>query len=321
MANSVSRRLILEEVKRRGWRAETIGDHAYFCNIVHPDGRSELLRGTLSSRSTATGLLISRHKHLTMDFVKSYGYRVPADTVPNSDAAALSFLDHYKKIVVKPAAGQRTEGVTVGVDTPAKLSAALKYARANSSSGEVVLQEHLDGNLYRLLVLDGKLIAASLRRAATVVGDGKTTVVDLINQANADPRRGKDASSPLKYISLEVARELLGDNGLQRVPETGVPVKVGAIDSISAGGDSTNVTAQVHDSWAQITTKLATEAGLFICGYDVMCDDISQPIIDDFIPLLETNAMPGMKLHAYPTAGGEAINVAALLLDALFPSE
>jgi cyanophycin synthetase len=319
MANSVTRTLILAEAVRRGWKTETIGPNAYFCKIIHPDGRWNLLHGTSTMRNSAPGQSIAKYKNLTMDFVKSYGYEVPPYELVESDTQALDFLEQQGTIVVKPVDGQRTEGVSVAVRSPEKLAAALRYAQANSESQQAMLQTHLSGNLYRLLVLDGQFVAGSWRRAAVVVGDGQHSVRQLIELANADPLRGHGVSTALKTIDLEQAVEHLGDERLASIPEAGARVVLSAIDSVSAGGEAINVTDKVHEDWRRVTIQLANEAGLFICGYDVMCSDISQPIQNNYLPLLEMNAAPGMKIHEYPTGGGDPIHLAPLLLDALFP--
>lgn len=319
VVDSITRSLIIKEVKRRGWSMQGVGTDDYFLKIIHPDGRWEMVRGSMPMRTSALGNIICQHKHLTMDFVQSYGYRVPVFQIADNESAALSFLEQYGKIVLKPADGQRTEGVTVGITEASAARQAFAYALQNSRHKRVIAQQHLDGRLYRLVVINGKLVAAAWRTAATVAGDGNQTVEQLIAQTNRDPRRGKGIDTPLKTIDPTAAAEFLGQERLQTVPAPGERVVVSAIDSISAGGEAINVTDQVHDDWRYFTETIAAQAGLFISGYDVICEDISQPLQNDFVPLLEINSAPGMKLHEYPTGGGEPIHLAPILLDELFP--
>lgn len=320
MANSVTRSLLLATAKERGWLAEFIGSGAFFCKISLPDGRWELLSGTTPMRTAANGFVIAKNKQLTLAFTASLGYRTPPYLTPKDDTEAQIFLKQQQEIVVKPLDGQRTEGVTVNVTSAEQLARAIIYARSNSKTNRVLLQKHLSGCLYRLFILDGQLIAAAERRAATVVGDGVHTIAELIGSANLDPRRGKGSDTPLKTINIEQAQDLLGEEGLSSVPTSGQSVRVSSIDSVSAGGESFNVTDQVHQDWIQFATKFSKAAQLFVAGFDVICDDIASPLTPaDYVPLLEVNASPGLKLHQYPTGGGEAIEIAPLLLDALFP--
>lgn len=318
MASDISQNLLIAEAKRRGWTTEFIGDNKYLLKITHPDGRSNLFRGSMPLQNSAIGNILCHHKNRTMQFVETQGYAVPAYLVPQSESEALNFLREYGKIVVKPVNGQRTQGVTVGVTNEQQLLQAYAFAAQNSTTGRVIVQQHLEGKLYRLFVLDGELVAVGLRTAAAVVGDGNRTVQELIAHANTDPRRGSGEDAPLVPIGLDDARSLLGESGLMAVPAVGEAVTVSAIDSISAGGEAANVTDMVHDDWRQFAANVATAAGLYIAGYDVICEDISQPLTNGYVPLVEINSAPGFKLHEYPTAGGEPIHLATLMLDRLF---
>lgn len=318
MANSITRTLLLDEIKRRGWQAETIGHQAYFLKVIHPDGRHVMLHGTMPTQTSSIAYQIAKKKHVTMDFVASLGYRTPAYAIVNDANAAAEFLAQHPKVVVKPADGERTLGVTVGLTDPQALPAAFASAQAHSETGQVIIQEHLEGKLYRLMVIDGKFVAASWRRAATVVGDGQSSIEQLIVLANQDPRRGKGTDTPLKQIDAVYAKDFLGEAVFTSVPSAGEAVTVSDIDSVSAGGEAQNVTDQVSASWQEACIHIAQEAGLFVAGYDVICDDIAQPLQQGYVPLLEVNAGPGMKLHEYPSGGGEPIHLAPILLDALF---
>jgi len=317
MANSVSRQLLIDEAKRRGWKTDVVGMFGMFLKITDERGHSELLRGTLASRTSAIGRSISTHKHLSMNFAEDQGFEVIPYCVPTNMEEALAFMFEHRSIVVKPDDAEQSQGVSVNVRNAAGLIKAMDRARGYSKSSTIILQPYLWGNLYRLVVLNGKFIAGIHRKAAEVVGDGSSTVRELIEQANNDPRRGVDSSSILKKIPFSGAIDLLGKDGARAIPAKGEVVRVNAIDSVSAGGQAINVTEKVHESWRNAMVKLTLAAGIFMSGFDVICEDISKPMPTP-LPLLEMNSMPGLKLLHYPTAGGEAINGAAMLLDELF---
>lgn len=269
-------------------------------------------------RTSANGLIICKFKNLTMDFVESLGYTTPAYRLARTASEAEDMLVG-DAVVVKPIDGHRSEGVSVNIIDVPGLQAAITFAQAHSARKEVIVQRMLTGKLYRLLVVDGKLVAVMQRKAAEVVGDGRTTLRGLVERTNADPRRGDSVDTPLKKIHLEDVKEYLGAETLNTVPTSDQTVRVTALDSVSAGGEAINATDFVHDDWRKVTEHIAHEAGLFIAGYDVICDDIANPLMGKFVPLLEINSSPGLKLHEYPTGGGEPIHIAPLLLDALFP--
>src|SRR6185369_6883841 len=150
MADSISRQLIIKEAKRRGFRVETLGQGGYYCKVTAPDGRWEMFRGTRPMRTSANGAHMSRHKDLTMVFVKMCGYRVPEYAVVDDADQARAFLKAVAPIVVKPLDGAQSRGVTVGVATESELLPALERALDHAVIKKAVLQRQLHGKLYRL---------------------------------------------------------------------------------------------------------------------------------------------------------------------------
>lgn len=323
MANSITRQLLIDAAQSRGLSVSYTGTNEYFLQLTNAAGHTEIFRGSRPTKSAANGFIVSKYKNLTMDFVSSLGYEVPAWSLQDTSSDinnAKQFLAANLPIVVKPLDGQQSLGVTVGVTTETQLEAALSLAMRHSMSGRIMLQHQLEGKLFRICTINGRLVAAALRSAAAVTGDGQRTVTELITALNSDPRRSETSNSPLKKVKLTDASDYLGGQRLDEILPAGEICRVSAIDSISAGGEAADVTASVHSDWHEFTTKVANGMGLYIAGFDIMCDDISQPLADNYVPLLEVNSAPGFKLHMYPTAGGQAINLAETLLDELFQS-
>src|SRR5690606_5002248 len=104
-------------------------------------------------------------------------------------------------VAVKPRYGNQGKGITLGVNQPAELAAA--FARASAFSPQVVVEEQLVGEDYRVLVVDGVMVAASHRTPCHVVGDGRSTITELVDAANADPRRGVGHIRPLTRIEID----------------------------------------------------------------------------------------------------------------------
>ena len=90
-----------------------------------------------------------------------------------------------------------------------------------------------------------------------------------------------------------------------------------AIESVSEGGEARNCTADAHPGWIDAAVHITNALGLFVAGFDIMTDDISAPPADGYLPLLEVNSMPGLKIHEFPSQG-EPVRLAARLLDSVF---
>lgn len=316
MANSVTRTLILEEVARRGWQARTIGRQAEILRVIHPDGRSVLLRGAMPSRSSAIGPDITKDKLLTLDFLRDCGYDVPVYCLADDEAMARDFLQAEQRIVVKPLDGRQSEGVTIDVTTNDQLIPALELARRHSGTGQALLQHHLDGNMYRLLAMNGTFVAATHRAGLWLIGDGQSTGAQLLEQLNQKRRAGEGAYRGLYELPYQDVAEYVGDAVMEGVVAAGTRLRIAPLDT-AMGSDMINVTELVHDDWQRFAVEVTEQLGLFIAGFDIICADISQAMEGKYAPLLEINAMPGMRLHEYPTEG-EPIHVIPRLLDELF---
>jgi cyanophycin synthetase len=312
---TITQQLLIDEAKRRAYPVEKFGQKEEFLSITMPNGESELLLGSRPMASSANGRKIAVNKLLTLQFVETCGFRVPAYQLLKDEADALQFLHKHQSIVIKPLDSSGDRGVTANITSPEQAATAFAYAKLHSSSDKVLAQVYLSGKLYRLLVIDGRMVAAVERTAARVFGDGTSSLRQLVESINDQPKRnGKNAA--LGQIYHSDMHEYLGGDMLESVPFADEEVRLNQIQSVSRGGEAVNVTHEVHSSWSEAASRITKRLGLVIAGFDIICEDIGQPLASSYFPLLEINSMPGFKLHEYPT-GGDAIHVAPILFDAL----
>src|SRR5690606_15267717 len=140
--------------------------------------RSVVTRESLSELTSAVAMSRCDDKRLTRRIVSEAGVRVPRGRLATFDEGDRAFLDEVGDVVVKPVRGEQGLGITVGVETPEALEAAL--ARAREHCPDVLIEERAPGDDLRLVVIDGKVVAAAVRRPAEVVGTGEHTVRDLV---------------------------------------------------------------------------------------------------------------------------------------------
>src|SRR6266700_23930 len=229
-------------------------------------------------------------------------------------------------VVIKPLYGNHGAGVTPGVLTPEQAETA--YAKASAGNPAVIVEAFITGNDARVLVIDGRVVAAAELRPASVTGDGTSSIRQLIDQANTDPRRGDGHSRELTRIMLdEAAVSHLAEGGLRAgsVPAAGELVTLRKNANLSTGGVSRDVTDQLHDDVAGMCRRAAAAAGLDICGIDIRLADISAPLpADGGGPagqpgaVIELNACPGLRMHLSP-AEGRPRDVADAIIDRLYP--
>lgn len=170
---NISQAAIKDEALRRGWKFEQIFADDAFYKITNAKGEWRLGRGSRLGRSSANGMAIASDKLRTYEFLESLGIGVVPYTEVTHFSDAVKFMEQHGMIAIKPRCAQQGQGVTVGVDTEDILKAALKYAKKQAAKG-VVAQAQLQGDLYRVLVVGKRVVAASKKRALETMPTGHT---------------------------------------------------------------------------------------------------------------------------------------------------
>ena len=280
------------------------------------------IRATMTSRTSAIGVDVASDKSLTNRLLDSAGLPVPkSDVVETEDEAVVAARRLGFPCVVKPLDGNHGRGVHLDLGDEAAVRAAFYGALAQSRSRDVIVESYVTGNDYRCLVIGGKLAAVAERVPASVTGDGTRTVRELVEIANADPRRGIGHEKVLTRIRLdEAAEELVRAQGLglEDVPADGTWVKLALTGNMSTGGTSIDRTIEAHPDNVEIAETAARIVGLDVAGIDFICPDIATPVRETGGAIVEVNAAPGFRMHTHPTEG-EPQYVTKPVIDSLFP--
>ncbi|MDW8336734.1 MAG: cyanophycin synthetase [Tepidimonas sp.] len=265
-----------------------------------------------TDRTSAIAEGISRDKDLTKRLLAECGVPVPEGRVVRDvDDAWEAAQDIGLPVVVKPTDANHARGVSLDVRTREELQAAFELAEREGS--EVMVERYIPGTEHRVLVVGGRMVAASRGECAWITGDGVHTVRELIERdINSDPRRGEEEEYPLDTIRLPENRDVMLElkrQGLQpdSVPEAGRRVLVQRTGLLTD-----DVTDQVHPDIAELTSLAARVVGLDIAGIDLVVQDISRPLAEQGGAIVEVNAGPGLLPHLKPARGtprpvGEAI--------------
>ena len=224
-------------------------------------------------------------------------------------------------LVVKPVDGNHGRGITVNIKNYDDALIAFRSAKESSKSGAIIIEKYIVGDDYRLLVINNKLVAAAVRTPAHVIGDGKSTIQQLIDEVNKDPRRGYGHENVLTQITVnDLTLSIIKANGytLNSVLEKDKRLLLKDTANLSTGGTAEDVTDIVHPANVFMAERISKIIDLDICGIDVMTTDISKPLEETGGAVLEVNAGPGFRMHLAPTSGLPR-NVAAHVIDKLFP--
>lgn len=246
---------------------------------------------------------ISRDKDLTKSLLKSCGVPVPeGQIVASADAAWDAAEDIGLPVVIKPTDGNHGRGVSLDLSARADVEAAFKLAEQHGS--EVLVERHVRGDEHRILVVGGKVVAAARGESAWVTGDGKSTVLALVDaQLNTDPRRGSTEEFPLNLIKVQDDEVVQLDLQRQGLSPDAVPAAGRTVLIQRNGNVAIDCTDEVHPEVAYLVGLAARVVGLDIAGVDVVAQDISKPLVAQRGAVVEVNAGPGLLMHLKPAEG------------------
>lgn len=270
-----------------------------------------------TDRTSAIAEGISRDKDLTKQLLAAAGVPVPEGrTVESAEAAWDAAEDIGLPVVVKPSDGNHARGVSLNLKTREEVMQAFVAAEAEGS--EVIVESFIPGQEHRLLVVGGKVAAATRGEIIRVGGDGKSTIAQLIEtQVNTDPRRGEEETLPLETLRVDDPVLLLLLQRQSLTPQSVLPRGQYAVVQ-RTGNMAIDVTGQVHPDIAEQMALAARVVGLDIAGIDLVVEDIAKPLAPQGGAIVEVNAGPGLLMHLKP-AVGRAQPVGEAIVEHLFP--
>lgn len=259
-------------------------------------------------------------------FLGTLGFPVPkGDIVASLEDARAAARDIGYPVAVKPVVGHKGIGVTADVQD----SEELKYAFSRAVSAipkeqpvRIIVEKSYKGADFRLLCVNGRFVAATERRPASVVGDGYSTIAELIEQENRKPDRIDTPTSPMGKIQCDEAMEMYLEEqglGLDSVIESDRTVYLRKVANLSAGGLSIDQTSTVHPDNIILAQDIAQHFRLTCLGIDVIAQDLSKSWKDGEFGIIEINAAPGIYMHLRP-AVGDSVDVPSHILETFFDS-
>ena len=299
-------RIIADEALRRGIELEVL-DAAWGEMRLTSGGRSIVTRESLSELTSAIAMSRCDDKRVTRRILTGAGLRVPRGGSATGGDEDLELLERLGTVVVKPARGEQGAGITVGVEHPGDLRAAVE--RAQRVCPDVLIEEMVPGDDLRIVVIDHRVVAAAVRRPAAVVGDGQHSILQLID---AQSRRRAAATGGESVIPVDETTDVvLADQGYSRedVPSAGTRVEVRNTANLHTGGTIHDVTDHLHPALADAAVIASRALEIPVTGLDLLVPDVSG---SEYV-MIEANERPGLANHE-PRPTAEAF------VDLLFPT-
>ncbi|HYD95342.1 MAG TPA: N-acetylglutaminylglutamine synthetase [Noviherbaspirillum sp.] len=297
--------IIINEARRRGISVEVIDAAAGIFKLRNA-GHEMLCRESLTELTGGVAMTWCQDKVLTSRRLASIGLRVPRQRTAGEREADVAFLREHGAVVVKPALGEQGKGVFVDVRTEEQLDEAIR--RAAEQGGHVVIEEYCAGQDLRIVVIGYKVVAAAIRRPAEIIGDGTSTVLQLIERQSARRAAATGGESRIP-LDGETERCLAGQGlGYDTVLENGRAVKVRKTANLHTGGTIHDVTAELHPALAEAAETAARALRIPVVGLDFL---VPAPDAAEYV-IVEANERPGLANH-------EPQPTAQRFIDLLFP--
>ena len=309
---------IVEEARRRGIPVRRLNSSSL---VQLGLGRNlRRIQSTVTDHTSSIAVEIAQDKEDTKRVLSNIGLPVPRGSVVRTLEQAIEMADELGfPVILKPIDASHGRGISGRLDNATDIATAWPAAREFGS--RVIVEHYHEGHDHRVLVVNGKVVACAERIPAHVIGDGKSTIRELIDIGNQDPRRGIGHRKILTRLpSDETTVGFLAARGytLDTVPATGEQVLLRGTANLSTGGTSIDRTDEMHPDNITACEMAAGIVGLDIAGIDVLTSDMSLPFRENDAVILEVNAGPGIRMHTHPSEGTPR-NVGAPMVDMLYP--
>ncbi len=280
------------------------------------------IQATITSKTTHIAVEISCDKEDTHNLLSDLGLPVPHQRMVYSAREAVRAARRIGfPVVLKPLNANHGRGVSINLSDDESVATAFEVAKERGTSRAVLVESYISGMDHRMLVVNGELVAVAKRVPGHVVGDGKKTIGQLIEQINADPRRGIGHEKVLTQIEIDQqALRLMATAGYDEssVLDDGQVFFLRSTANLSTGGTAIDMTDAVHPDNRSMAERAVMAVGLDVGGVDFLTDDITQSHKEIGGAIVEVNAAPGFRMHVAPSEGSPR-DVAGKVLDMLFP--
>lgn len=284
--------------------------------LLQNGNRKHWWRGGNCSLNTNLMKRVSLYKSATNALLRAQGINTANSQLFEADDLAVAWLwaQKYGSVVLKPDAGQGGSDVFVGVSEEKDFAQKFEYIAARYG-GKVIIEPYFAGDQYRCLAVNGKVVAVSWMRPASIVGDGKSKISKLVRMKNKE-RKNHESHEPLLLTDIE--ESFLATQGLSKasIPAEGERVFISNISNLQRGGDSIDATGTLSEvQQERVQEVISALPGMKLGGIDLMFNVEGQP---SQTVVLEVNTSPQLSIHHFPWEG-EARNVAANVVDTFFP--
>lgn len=298
-------RIIVDEAMRRGIHVQVIDAEGGYFRLSH-GGRGVICRESLSELTSAVAMSRCADKRVTARLLRQAGLQVPAQMLAADTASNEAFLREQGAIVVKPVDSEQGKGISVNLTAIEEVETAVEAAARFDE--RVLLEQYCEGQDLRIVVINHQVVAAAVRRPATVEGDGQSTIAELIDKQSRRRAAATGGESRIP-VDRETHRCLAAQGfALDDVLPYGLSLPVRRTANLHTGGTIHDVTDQLHPALRHAAELASRVLDIPVTGLDFLVPAVDGP---DYV-IIEANERPGLANH-------EPQPTAQRFVDLLFP--
>lgn len=322
-----NQRLIVESLLSKGANVRLLDKHDELIEVTYK-GKKDFLLDRFSSSVPYHVVKMTSDKHFTKKFLRDNNIATPQGEVFTNNTLynALQYAKNKYPLVLKPNWGSHGDHVQVNIKNEDQLINAIDFFVKNTSIKEpFIIEKYYPWKEYRLFITSKKGFAVVHREWASIIGNGKSTIEEIIIQEN-EKRKILKSSSPTSICPIVIDNEVILylneqniTNGLQHILKNGEKLFLRKESNLAKGGRAIDMTDIVHPSVKKLAYDcLECFPNLPVAGLDLLCEDITKPMSKDNYVIIELNSNPGLAMHTYPSEG-KSRDVTSLLIDVMFP--
>jgi glutamate--cysteine ligase len=304
----LSTQLMLREAVKRGVKFDLLDRAENFVKFQKGDHTEFVQQATKTSKDNYSTILMMENKLVTKKVLDDASLSVPlgGHYIDTAHANADFYKYNGHPIVVKPKSTNFGLGITIlkGNTNFEHYTQAVEIAFKEDAS--ILVEPFITGREFRFFLINHEVVGILHRVPANVIGDGYSTIAELVKLKNQDPLRGKGYVTPLEKIALGEAERLFLETqklDFDHIPDEGQTIYLRENSNISTGGDSLDFTDEVHDSYKRIASDASKAMDAAITGLDMMIPDISAPATAQNYSIIEMNFNPAIHIHCFPYRG------------------
>lgn len=304
----LSTQILMKEAMKRGIKVDVIDRSENFISLKKGNITEYVKQATKTSKDNYVTVLMMENKVVTKKILEKNNIKVPSGYEFFSLDEALENINKFinKSIVIKPKSTNFGIGITIFRDGAKEEDIKEAFKMAFENDNTVLVEEFIKGKEYRFLVVGDKVPGILHRVPANVIGDGFSTIKELVEEKNKDSLRGKGYKTPLEKINLDDNAKMFlkqENKDFNYIPKKDEVVYLRENSNISTGGDSIDYTDSIPQRFKDIAIEATKAVNANICGVDMMIEDYKDE--NSNYAIIELNFNPAIHIHSYPYKGKE----------------